>query len=219
MKIKNYSLHDKAAMQFVKSDDEIRMNASANNDAKGTEEHPYELGEYITLFLNGEWEGGYVSPVGYISKDQSSITFPSTSEFDWDQYFSSVFGFLSNSNTYSFDISSSSSSTSETSDETQSFDYNAQMVNISVSIGSAWFNFNILIMGRTAIISASATTRDKIENGEFRLKVDHWTIGLYIDSSSTIGNYQKYKFKKIHIPYSEDKAIYLLDTYNSIRIL
>lgn len=122
MKIEKYKPNENVPLHFVRSDGEDRLGTKGGN-GKGTEDNPYTLGEYITMYLSDSWEGGYVENMGYIGKDAHSLTFPESSEFDLWSYFSSVFSFLSNSEISSSDISMSTSREENNGEDKGSNDY------------------------------------------------------------------------------------------------
>lgn len=202
MEIKKYSLNEINVMRFVKSDAEIRLSA-AENGSKGTKDNPYVIGEYISLYLNGMWEGGYVEGIGYVGKDQSSVVFHSSE--DWDGYFSDVFSFLNTSVEMPSGISLPKQYGSSKSGD-QGYDYSQRTENISCVLGGVFFDIRICIVNYIAIISTTATSYSvKLKDGDFCFAGNGWSVDLITTGYSTDGQNYKYTFRTVVIPYRENE--------------
>lgn len=217
MEIKKYNPQGKSIISFTKSEQEMRI--GSNDGSKGSEDNPYLLGEYIALYLKGEWTGGYVEGIGYVGKDQSCVSFPSTSEIDWEKYFSSVFSFLSCSQALPSGITIPSASKSN--DNNTKYDYQAGSKYRSVMMDGVHFDFRFLIVQGWATVSCSATSSREIRNNEFFIDCSNLKIDLNVYNESCDGYYKKYTFQTFSFSYMQGDSIALCNRYSgeSIPIL
>lgn len=201
MKIEKYRPNEKEIINFIKSDDELRLSASSNS-GKGTKDMPYTLGEYIIMYLQNNWEGGYVEGIGYVEKDQSSVSFP---DFNWESYFSDIFSFLSDSQMFPSGFSlpaSNSSNISNNSSNISNNSINAHTEYRTVMLDGIIFDSRILILNNIALLSISATTNRELRNDEFYILIDNQEIGLVTDNYTFDGTIRKYIFPQIRVMYS-----------------
>lgn len=193
MKIKKYEPNGKKIIRVVKSDDEVRLSSSSNGD-KGSEQNPYSLGEYITLFLSGEWNGGYVEGVGYVGKEQSAVSFSAT---DWNLYFSSVFSFLSLSQPYSFPSGGANVSHMSSGNTN-----NSKTIHSEFYLENTYFDVRVCVLNGTAFITISATSKSEINDREFYIQSGQDSNYLIITSQSSDGENYKYSFGAVSVLYT-----------------
>ncbi len=205
MKIKKYNPEETRIMRFVKSDAEIRLSAQGSG-SKGTEENPYIIGEYISLYLSGEWEGGYVEGVGYVGKEQNSIDFHASE--DWDRYFSNVFSFLNTSVIFPSGISLPKETGSSKSDE-QGYDYNQRTISYSFVIDGVFFDLRVCIINCIAIVATTATSSKELHDEDYCLSGNGWSVDLTSCSYTSDGGRFKYTFYSVAIPYKDNETVKL----------
>lgn len=217
MKITHYTPQVENNARIVKSEREIFMSVASNSGDKGTFSNPWSVTEYIYLYLNGAWPGGFVENAGYVGKDEHYIDF---SEFDLVGYFSDVFSFLSGFDFSGFSLpvpSSSSSSTSKSnrkSTEGTPSNENTYLVNVTAFLDGIQFDISLVIGHGWVLMSSSAQTRQPIKNGQYYIEyvIDGKCkkLDLNIYSKKTDGTITKYIFDMICIPYAYgERNIYL----------
>ncbi len=198
MKIEKYKPNENEVIRFIKNDDEARLSASNNGD-RGTEGNPYSLGEYLAMYFNNTWEGGFVENLGYVGKDQSKVSFPDySSEFDWWSYFSGVFSFLPSSQIFPPDTSLP---VSNSDDGHNGYDYSPRTEFITVMINGIFFDFRLCIINQTAITAVTARSPIQLYDGDFYMSNGEQKVYLKIRDYSNDGIYWKYNFQQMILNY------------------
>lgn len=206
MKIEKYKPDKNAPLHFIKSDGEARLSSKGDN-SKGTEDNPYTLGEYITMYLSNSWEGGYVENMGYIGKDENSLTFPESSEFDLWSYFSSVFSFLSRSEFSSSDISLSTSSAENNGEDHGNNDYKPHTGYRSMVLDGIFVEVKLLRYNGWAVASITATSYESLHENEIYVTDGEHEYWLSPIEYNTDGTYKKYNLGQIPLRYGGSMSI------------
>ena len=151
---------------------------SSSSSSKGTQENPYTLGEFVLLLGNGLWSGGYVSGLGYVSKDDFKETSEGLEEdygsesasvkryahgFDLESHMQNEFSFMNTSASESASSSSDSSSSGSSSNGNSS-DHEVDYRNIIMFHENVMFRENLMKTDNSVIAELSIFAEHPVQH-------------------------------------------------------